>query len=146
MASVVEEAGVGAEAGEELGLGAAKLELSLERGELGEQSLNFGEADSVDLVRGEGGGGVVADDEGVFLSAVGPLPSTDLGEAGGEVFAAEEGVEALVGGEDVIADGGAGFLDESLTVGLRKGEGDFPERGIEGAVLGAGGELFLQGV
>jgi len=84
--------------------------------------------------------------EGVFLRAVGPLPSTDLGEAGGEVFAAEEGVEALVGGQDVIANGGAGFLDESRTVGLWKGEGGFLERGVEGAVLGAGGELFLQGV
>ena len=146
MASVVEEAGVGAKASEELGLTAAKLELGLEGGELGEQALDFGEADSVDLLGGEGGVGVVAGDEGVFFGAAGPLPSTDLGQAGGEVFTAEKGVKTLVGGEDVIADGGAAFLGEALAVGLREGEGDFSKGGVEGAVLGASGELFFEGI
>lgn len=98
VASVVEEAGVGAQAGEEFGLGAAEFEPSLKGCQFGEKSLHFGEADSVDFLGGEVGGGVVAGDEGVFFGTTGPLPSTDLGEAGGEVFAAEEGVEAVEGG------------------------------------------------
>lgn len=46
----------------------------------------------------------------------------------------------------MIADGGAGFLGETLAVGLGQGEGDFSKGGVEGAVLGAVGELFFEGI
>lgn len=75
--------------------------LGFERGDLLE-------AEGVDLVGGEVGGGVVAEAEVVVVGAVDALAGADGFAAGGEVFGFDEGGEGLEGGGDAVFDGGEG--------------------------------------
>ena len=117
----------------------------LEAGELGEETFDFCEADLVDLVGWEVGGGVVPDEQGVFGTAFRPTPGTDPREAGREVVVGEKGLELAIGGNDLIADGGEGGGGEALAFCLGHGDGEFAQGAVKGAVLGLGNELFFEG-
>ncbi len=73
------------------------------------------EADLMNLGGGEVGGGAALDQEGVIRVAVGERPDAGIGAACGNVDALEEFREVLVGGVDLLCDGGDdGVVDRAF--------------------------------
>ena len=142
---LVVEAGVGAQEGEELPQRAVEAGLLLHPRHLGGDAPHLVQADPVNVVRAQGGGGVLAHQEGVQRAAPRHGPQAVFGAGGRQVGVAHEVVQPAIGRDHACLDGlHIGGL-KPVPVGLGHALGEVSDRAVEDAVGGpvdqVGGQL-----
>ena len=102
------------------------------------------EADLVDLVGSEVGGGVAARLEGVEFATAAARADADLGRGGGQVFVGGEVDPGLTARDDLFGDDGGGAGAQDLLIGGRDGRGEGGERAQQRVGRGREGGLVAE--
>ena len=132
----VEKFRVGAQIMRELGKAAFEADAGDDLVHLGADAFDFGNPDGVNLLGGQLGGGVIADQRTVVLASVGGCGNADAVAAGGKVDVGKHSIEARESRQHHFVDRAPGLVRQAFAVGCRNVARHPQQRSEERARLG----------